>query len=157
TDHFTKWVELIPTPEQLAITVVNAVCDRIICRHGCPGRLLSDNGPQFRSALVETLCSYFGIQKIFSSAYYPQGDGHAERFMRTLNASLSTLSAGAPMEWDKFLPGIQFAYNNAEHEATRHTPFELNTGRIARMPGEGEVEIGPRSQDHERYLQKLKY
>ena len=87
TDQFTKWVELIATKDQQAITVVSAFYERIICRHGCPGSVLSDNGPQFASKLVEMLCSYFGMQKIFSSIYYPQGGGYAERFMRTLTAA----------------------------------------------------------------------
>src|SRR5699024_6068371 len=156
-DQFTKWVELIPTADQLAGTVVQGVYERIICHHGCPVRLLSDNGPQFRSAIVESLCQYFGIQKIFSSAYYPQGDGYAERFMRTLNASLSALSAQDPGEWDRFVPGLQFAYNNAEHEATHYSPFELNTGRVARMPGEGNIPLGPSSSDRERYVRKLRF
>ncbi|EZG42922.1 KRAB-A domain protein, partial [Gregarina niphandrodes] len=91
TDQFTKWVELIPTKDQLSLTVVQVFYERIICRHGCPLRVLSDNGPQFRSALVALLCQYFGMQKIFSSAYYPQGDGYAERMMRTLNNSLASL------------------------------------------------------------------
>ena len=70
-DHFTKWVELVPTTDMQAITVVRAFYQRVICQHGVPGRLLSDNGPQFRSALVEALCKYFGIDKVYSSTYYP--------------------------------------------------------------------------------------
>ncbi|EZG42921.1 putative Pol polyprotein, partial [Gregarina niphandrodes] len=136
TDQFTKWVELIPTKDQLSLTVVQVFYERIICRHGCPLRVLSDNGPQFRSALVALLCQYFGMQKIFSSAYYPQGDGYAERMMRTLNNSLASLCKKDTSNWDRYVPGVMFAYNSTEHEATHHSAFELNTGRIARWPGE---------------------
>jgi len=133
-DHFTKWVELVATPDQLSETVVKAFYQRVICRHGAPARLLSDNGPQFRSSLVEALCAHFDIKKVYTSAYYPQGDGYAERMMRTMNNSLSALSAHAPERWDEFLPGVQFAYNCAEHEATSLTPFELCTGRTPAIP-----------------------
>lgn len=133
-DHFTKWVELVPTSDQLATTVIKAFYSRILCSHGSPSRLLSDNGPQFRSSLVEALCAHFGIKKVYTSAYYPQGDGYAERMMRTMNNSASALSAHSPENWDDFLPGVQFAYNCAEHEATKLSPFELCTGRTPRIP-----------------------
>lgn len=68
-DHFTKWVELYPTKDQLATTVVEEFYKNIICRHGAPLRLLSDNGPQYRAATVVHLCHLFGINKIFASTY----------------------------------------------------------------------------------------
>ena len=155
-DHFTKWVELCPTSDQVATTVLREFYERIVCRHGVPQRLLSDNGPQFKSALVETMCGYFGIEKIYSSAYYPQGDGYAERMMRTLNNSLSVLSAQEPRSWDRYVAGLQFAYNSTEHEATGVSPFEMNTGRIPRLPGErhfrGEIESSATNE----YARKLR-
>ncbi len=137
-DNFTKWVELVPLPNQLASTVCAAFYERIICRHGVPRMLLSDRGPQFKSNLIEFLCASFGIKKIFSSAYYPQGDGFAERFMRTLNNSLSILTTDTPTQWDVYVPGLQFAYNSSEHSATGHTPFYLNTGRVPSLPEGGD-------------------
>jgi transposase InsO family protein len=144
-DSFSKWVELVPTVDQTALTVINAFYRHIICRHGCPKALLSDNGPQFRSAVVDSLCSQFSIKKIFSSIYYPQGDGFAERLMRTMNNSLSVLSRHNPTSWDDFLPGLAFAYNATEHAATAVSPFELNTGRLPRLPVASQVVITPKS------------
>ena len=134
-DQFTKWVELVPTADQLASTVVQAFYTQVICRHGCPEYLLSDRGPQFIGSLVEAMCSHFGIKKIFSSAYYPQGDGFAERFMRTMNNSLSALSREDPRLWHTYVPGLAFAYNTSGHAATKVSPFELNTGRVPMLPG----------------------
>ena len=152
-DHFTKWIELVPTSDMLAITVVRAFYERVICHHGVPKRLLSDNGPQFRSALVEALCRYFGIEKVFSSAYYPQGDGYAERMMRTMNNSLSVLCRESPYKWDGYVPGLQFAYNSSAHEALGYSPFEMNTGRIPRLPGEvTTMSGGPSEWEHIRRL-----
>lgn len=156
TDHFTKWVELLPTPDQTAVTVTKLFYERIICRFGCPQQLLSDNGPQFRSSLVEHLCQYFGIEKIYSSAYYPQGDGFAERMMRTFNNCLASCARIDPDRWDHYLPGIALAYNSAEHEATRVSPFELNTGRLPRLPHSNN-DIGPSgSNDQIKYPKRLR-
>ena len=153
-DQFTKWVELIPTRDQLASTVVEAFYTNIICRHGCPAYLLSDRGPQFMSALVDVMCSHFGVKKIFSSAYYPQGDGFAERFMRTMNNSVSALTREDPRRWHTYLPGLAFAYNSSSHAATKVSPFELNTGRVPLLPG-GRSSTGG-SSDEVLHLKKLR-
>ena len=103
--------------------------------------------------MVLCLCDTFGLQKVFSSAYYPQGDGFAERFMRTLNNSLSVLCRADPTHWHDFLPsttqpwhflaaqsdwdflpGLQFACNSAKHEATHLSPFEMVSGKLPRSP-----------------------
>jgi hypothetical protein len=155
-DQFTKWVELVPTKDQTAVTVIEAFYSNIVCRHGCPQYLLSDNGPQFRALLLDTLCSYFGVKKIFSSAYYPQGDGFAERFMRTLNNSLAALTRGDSTRWDTFLPGLSLAYNASAHEATRISPFELNTGRVPRLPNGPEPTNRRLTNDEVRYFKRLR-
>jgi transposase InsO family protein len=159
-DSFSKWVELVPTVDQTALTVINAFYRHVICRHGCPKALLSDNGPQFRSAVVDSLCSQFSIKKIFSSIYYPQGDGFAERLMRTMNNSLSILSRHNPTAWDDFLPGLAFAYNATEHAATAVSPFELNTGRHPRLPISSPIDVKPLSSrpadlEHARRLRNI--
>lgn len=156
-DNFTKWVELVPTKDQTAITVVNAFYQHIICRHGCPQNLLSDNGPQFMSTLTMSLCSYFGINKVFSTTYYPQGNGYAERMMRTLNNSLSSLSAHSGQEWDIFLPGLAFAYNSTIHAATGISPFELVSGRYPQLPGSAPMPAEIKEHSSEwSYLRKLR-
>jgi hypothetical protein len=143
-DQFTKWVELVATPDQTAPTVVRAFYRHIVCRHGCPQRFLTDNGPSFRGELVRALCDEFQVAKVFCTTYYPQGDGYAERFMRTLNNSLAVLSREDPERWDDYLPGVQFGYNITEHAATGETPFALNYGRLpALVGGEGREAAEP--------------
>lgn len=132
-DHFTKWVELAPLQDQSAETVCNAMQKYVIFRHGCPERLLSDNGPQFRSHLVNAVCGLFDIEKIFSSTYYPQGDGNAERFMRTLNNALAVLAHDDVDSWDEHLQAVAFAYNTTPNAATGVTPFLLNHGKEATL------------------------
>jgi transposase InsO family protein len=156
-DHFSKWVELIPCVDQKAPTVAQALYDYVICRHGCPKRLLSDNGPQFRSELLQQVCDMFGIQKIFASAYYPQGDGTAERFMRTMNNSLATLTSERPDEWDTVLPAVAFAYNSTPSAATAYSPFCVLHGREPRFPEDNVLRnaryVAP---DYPRYVEQLR-
>ena len=162
-DHFSKWVELIPTYTQEAKEVAQAFYDKIICRHGCPRRFLTDQGPCFKSNLIESLCSLFQIRKIYSSTYFPQGDGVAERFMRSLNNSLAILSRHHPYEWHKYIQGVAFAYNTSVHASTGETPFKINTGRVPSFPEEGWIKDWNKGEDplihsrseYQEYLKNL--
>ena len=60
---------------------------------GVPAKLLSDRGTNFTSALVEELCSAFGIQKCRTTAYHAQCNGQVERFHQTLFRMIGKLAA----------------------------------------------------------------
>ena len=46
-------------------------------------RLITDNGPAFRSAVFGEACLELGIQQKFTRAYRPQTNGKAERFIQS--------------------------------------------------------------------------
>jgi transposase InsO family protein len=121
-DLFTKYVEVVPCISANAHTVMDVLFKNIFMRYGHPKRLLSDNGSHFRNTLVEAYCKENGITKLYSSPYYPQGDGQVERFMRNMNDSLACLTNADPHGWSSFLPGIQFAYNTTKHASIKVTP-----------------------------------
>ena len=63
TDHFIHYAMVVITKDQMAKAVAKALYERFITEFGVPAKLLSDDGVNFTSALVEELCSVFGIQK----------------------------------------------------------------------------------------------
>jgi hypothetical protein len=133
-DHFTKWPEVIPLRQIDANTISDCIHKYLICRHGCPAKLLSDRGPQFLASIVRRLCHRYGISKVFTTAYHPQGDPQAERFMKILADTMAVLSNERRKDWDKFCDSIAFAYRTAVHPTTRYTPFFLNHLREAKFP-----------------------
>jgi hypothetical protein len=133
-DHFTKWPEVIPLRHIDAITISDCIHKYLICRHGCPAKLLSDRGPQFLASVVRRLCHRYGIAKVFTTAYHPQGDPQAERFMKVLGDTMAVLSQERGRDWDEFCDSIAFAYRTAVHPTTRYTPFFLNHLREAKFP-----------------------
>ena len=46
-DHFTKWYEAIPLPDQQASTTADARLEQWICRFGCPNSIHRDQGRNF--------------------------------------------------------------------------------------------------------------
>ena len=43
-DHFTKWDEAVPLPDQTAVATADNLVDHWISRFGCPYSLHSDQG-----------------------------------------------------------------------------------------------------------------
>ena len=65
-----------------------------------PTKLLSDWGVNFTSALVEELCSTFGIQKCRTTAYQAQCNGQVEHFHQTLFHMIGKLSCDKKAQWE---------------------------------------------------------
>ena len=60
----------------------------IFARHGIPEIVVSDNGPQFSAELYATFAKDYGFEHVTSSPYYPQGNGEAERAVKTIKGLL---------------------------------------------------------------------
>lgn len=82
-DYYTKYAEAIALPK----TVVPAL-EQVFASHGMPSVLLTDQGRNFESHLVKSICQLFGIDKRRTTAYHPQTDGLCERFNGNLEALL---------------------------------------------------------------------
>ena len=100
TDHFMRYSMAFVTKDQKAKTVARILYERFIAIFGTPAKLLSDRGANFTSALVEELCSAFGIQKCRTMAYHAQCNGQVERFHQTLFRMIRKLSADKKAQWE---------------------------------------------------------
>jgi Integrase zinc binding domain/Integrase core domain len=60
-DYFTKWPEAKALKEATAKEVTEFIWEDIVCRHGCPKRILSDRGTHFNNKLMENLMERCGI------------------------------------------------------------------------------------------------
>jgi hypothetical protein len=127
-DTYTKYVELYPLPRTDAPTVAECFFKHFIPRHGIPNEVLSDNGPPFSSAWIQTLWAKLGTQTIFSPAYHPSSNGQVERMMRTLRPMVASY-CDEEVEWDRWLRHLRWAYNSAVHQTTKETPHFLLFGR----------------------------
>ena len=82
-DYFSNFIEV----ESLQTTTTRAVCKvfrALFARYGVPDILMTDNGPQFRSAEFPTFSKVWGFQHQTSSPHYPQSNGKAENAVKTV-------------------------------------------------------------------------
>jgi transposase InsO family protein len=121
-------------PDAMAKSVANFLYEDIICRHGYPQELVSDNGSAFISQVVEAILERHQIKHWLISPYHPQSNGLVERFNRTLCSSLAKYVQVMEEDWDKFLPSVLFAYRTMRHNTTKFEPFSLVYGRSAITP-----------------------
>ncbi len=136
TDYLTKWVEAFPLKIQKAETIAKVFINEIITRHSAPKELLSDQGRNFTSKLIQDVSKYFQIHKIQTAPYNPKCDGLTERFNNTLCKILAVYSNANQTNWDLYLPLVMFAYRTSQHATTLYSPFELVYNRKPRLPSD---------------------
>ena len=149
TDYMSKWPEAEPLRDKSAEGVANFLY-KLICRHGCPNIIQSDQGREFVNQIEEKLCKLTGVEQRISSAYHPQTNGLDERMNQTISRALSKYINDDQNDWDLFLDPILFAYRTSIQSSSKFTPFFLMYGRRARLPVEvsGEQSSDPSGNDH---------
>ncbi|MCO5613490.1 hypothetical protein L7F22_067767 [Adiantum nelumboides] len=72
-----------------------------------------------------------GTRLNFSSAYHPQTDGQSEIANLTILDLLKSYVTEVDQrsQWEKYLPLVEYAYNNTVHTSTGKAPFEVIEGR----------------------------
>jgi hypothetical protein len=125
----TKQAHFIPCNETIdAVGTAKLFLAHIYKIHGLPLTIISDRGPQFRSAFWKSLMTSLGIKLNMSSAYHPQTDGQTERVNQTLEQYLRCFVNYHQDNWTDLLPLAEFAYNNVPAAASQVSPFYANYG-----------------------------
>ena len=76
SDHFTKWVEAVPMPNQRAETVAKAFVNEVVTRHGVPSKLiLTDQGRNFEADLMKQVFSLLGVRAKTKNFAVPSPNG----------------------------------------------------------------------------------
>ena len=134
-DFLTKWPLVFPAPDQKAIRIARLLAEEVLPLFGCPESLLSDRGTNLLALVMQDVCQLLGTTKL-NTAYHPQCDGMVERMNRTLKSMLRKHVAKFGSQWDRYLPGVLWAYRNTPHESTKEKPSFLLYGVDLRSPTE---------------------
>ena len=107
---------------------------------GFPEKIISDGGPQFRSAFKE-FCEKHAIHHDPSSAYHPQGNGLAESAVKQTKGLLRKLGNN----WPEFMMALCH-YRNTPSADAGASPAQQFLGRIQRttlpmLPGQTKLDL----------------
>jgi len=128
--YLTKW----PLADIKADTIARIFVEKIICRHGAPTKLLSDQGANFLAKVMEVTCRLCNTLKLKTTAYHPQCDGLVERFNKTITTMLSMFVSSNQRDLDVFILYVLFAYRTAKNSTTGYDSFYLLYGTPAQLP-----------------------
>ncbi|CAI5670301.1 unnamed protein product [Oreochromis niloticus] len=140
TDYFSKWVEAFPLKTKSASEVAQHLCS-IIYRHGCPKRILSDQGREFVNELNSDLCKLLQIERSVTAAYHPQTNGLDEKTNDNIKRALRKLVNDQQNNWDLYLDPTLFSLRSKVHTTTKYSPFFLMYGREAVFPSEVPAQV----------------
>ncbi|KAG8474462.1 hypothetical protein CXB51_031417 [Gossypium anomalum] len=105
---------------------------QIVKLHGVPISIVSDRDPRFTSRFWKKLQEALGTKLHFSTAFHPQTDGQSERIIQILEDMLRCCILEFGGSWERYLPLIEFAYNNSFQSSIKMAPYEALYGRKCR-------------------------
>nr|MCH9869382.1 transposase family protein [Serratia marcescens] len=139
TDYFSRWTEAVALKEVKTEDILKFFREHILYRFGTPRRILSDNGPSFRSFKIGRFAKQHKFEWRYSSIYNPRANGLAETFNKTLVKLLKKVVTKNKRDWHLRLPEALWAYRISHRTPTKSTPFSLVYGTEAVLPVELEV------------------
>jgi len=91
TDFVTKWVEAKVVSFATERVVVDFLFTKTLTRFGVPREIVSDNGPQFISNLVQGVMKQYKIWHRKSTPYHPQANGQVESMNKVIGSILTKM------------------------------------------------------------------
>jgi hypothetical protein len=80
------------------------------------------------------LKSTLGTQLNLSTTYHPETNGKTKRVNKVIEYMIKMYVMDNKTHWEKYLPLVEFSYNNHFHNSIRMLPYEALYGRPCRTP-----------------------
>ena len=116
-DCFTRWVELVGTPDATAKSAARATLSHT-GRFGQAHQLISDNGPQLVNNVLIALCDLLGKEHVLTVPYSHEENSIVERVNKKIMRHLCALvfDKQTYKYWSDNLPIVQRIINTSMHE-----------------------------------------
>ena len=101
----------------------------IVRLYRIPLSIVSDRDPRFTLRFWKELQSALGTRLNFSIAFHPQTDGQSKRVIQVLEDMLRGCVLDFPGSWNRYIPFMEFAYNNSYQSSIGIAPYEALYGR----------------------------
>ena len=135
-DHATRFMVAVEVADLTGKTTTRVLRQHWVSIFQAPEAVLTDRGPAFRDSefeeyVTQELCAYH----VFTSPYYPQGNGINESSHRGLEASIAAAAGTLDVPFDEALRDAVVVHNATLHSALGDSPFFTMFGFDATLPG----------------------
>lgn len=128
TDYFSKWVEVVPIKQATYFFIIEFLMNNILSRFGCPKKLVANNTKAFSSAKMIKFCVNYNIVLANTTTYYPQGNGLAESFNKSLVKMIKKFLQDNKRAWHTKLKFALWADKINTKRPLGTSPFQLVYG-----------------------------
>jgi hypothetical protein len=133
-DYATNWPIAKAVASADDETTATFVYEEIYSAYGAPREILSDNGANFVSRVVQHLCNKLKSRHQLSTPYHPRANGKNENLNGILGSILTKMCVGNELSlWEDLLPEAVFHCRSRLHSGTGFSPFYLVYGRHPRI------------------------
>jgi len=110
-EHFSKWIELVPSPDKSNEGVTYAFLNKVLSHFGAPAEVLTDQGTEFQGEF-QVLCDKALIDHRTTFRDHPEADGLTEHVVQTVKRALRKygLQKGHLGDWDIKSPWLAMGY-----------------------------------------------
>ncbi|KAK3763364.1 hypothetical protein RRG08_031862, partial [Elysia crispata] len=129
-DDYSRFPEVQIVNSTSARTTIPKLME-MFSRFGTPSVLKTDNGAPFNSGEFAAFAKKLGFKHRKITPLWPEANGEAERFVRTLNKFVHTCQA-EHSDWRVELQDLLCQYRATPHTSTKISPHEALTGRQMR-------------------------
>ena len=124
-DRLTKSIHFFPIRLDYSLDrLAELYVSEIVRLHGIPLSIVSNHDPRFMSRFWKELQSTLGTQLNFRTAFHQQINGQSKRVIQVLEDMLRGCVLDFPGSWDRYIPFMEFSYNNSYQTSIGMAPYE---------------------------------
>ena len=113
-DRLTKSTHFLAVRTKFSLDrLAELYVNEIVRLHGVPVTIVSGRDSRFTSRFWSKLQNALGTTLYFSTAFHRQTDGQSKRTIQTLEDMLRACVLDFKGYWVKYLPLVEFTYNNS--------------------------------------------
>ncbi|KAG4175500.1 hypothetical protein ERO13_A11G189066v2 [Gossypium hirsutum] len=134
-DRLTKLAHFVPVRTDYSLEkLADLYISEIVRLYGVPLSIVLDRDPRFTSRFWKKLQEALETKLSFSTAFHLQTDGQLKRVIQILEDILRCCVLKFQGSWEKYLPLVEFAYNNSYQSSLKMAPYEALYRRKCRTP-----------------------
>lgn len=136
-----KWAETKFVKEAIEYKVAKCLRENVFYKFGYPGEIVTDQGVQFTSHLIENMLRRHHIKHRKSTSYRPQANRQVEVTNRALEGILTKVVNRNRKDWVERLVEATSAYNTTWKTTIDFTPYDFVYGKKSLLCIEFEYNI----------------